>query len=118
TGVILDPDRASRLVATIEEQIPGLASVESRIRTTTTLLADVEALADRAQIKPLVLLRIDGQLLEATGALPTEKIDAWAGFLQAYATQFAPVIALRSFVQLQSPGITVVNAGQPQNALY
>ena len=119
TGVILDPDRADMLVEMVREQVPGLASVDSRIRTSSTLLADVESLAERAQIKPLVLLRVDGQLLEATGALPTEKIDAWAGFLQSYATQFAPVIALRSFVQLQSPGTTIVAGGeQPQNALY
>lgn len=119
TGVILDPDRANTLLEMVKEQVPGLASIDSQIRTSTTLLADVEGLADRAQIKPLVLLRIDGQLLEATGALPTEKIDAWAGFLQSYATQFAPIIALRSFVQLQSPGTTIVaGAEQPQNALY
>ncbi len=119
TGVILDPDRANTLVEMVKEQVPGLASVDSQIRTSTTLLADVEGLADRAQIKPLVLLRIDGQLLEATGALPTEKIDAWAGFLQSYARQFAPIIALRSFVQLQSPGTTIVaGAEQPQTALY
>lgn len=119
TGVILDPERAKALVDMVQEQVPGLASIDSQIRTSTTLLADVEALADRAQIKPLVLLRVDGQLLEATGALPTEKIDAWAGFLQSYATQFAPMIALRSFVQLQSPGATVVAGGQqPQTALY
>lgn len=120
TGVILDPERANTLLEMVKEQVPGLASVDSQIRTSTTLLADVEGLADRAQIKPLVLLRIDGQLIEATGALPTEKIDAWAGFLQSYATQYAPIIALRSFVQLQSPGTTIVAGGgqQPQTALY
>jgi hypothetical protein len=119
TGVILDPERAKALVDMVQDQVPGLASIDSQIRTSTTLLADVEALADRAQIKPLVLLRVDGQLLEATGALPTEKIDAWAGFLQSYATQFAPLIALRSFVQLQSPGATIVAGGQqPETALY
>lgn len=120
TGVILDPERANALVEMVREQVPGLASIESQIRTSPTLLAEVEALADRAQIKPLVLLRVDGQLIEASGALPTEKIDAWAGFLQAYASQFAPIIPLRSFVQLQSPGVTIeeAQAQQPPAALY
>jgi len=119
TGVILDPERATTLVEMIREQVPGLASVDSQIRTAPTLLAEVEALADRAQIKPLVLLRIDGPLIEASGALPTEKIDSWAGFLQSYATQFASIIPLRSFVQLQSPGVTVEAAAeQPKAALY
>ncbi|MDC9823038.1 EscD/YscD/HrpQ family type III secretion system periplasmic domain-containing protein [Devosia sp. ZB163] len=119
TGVILDPDRATSLVEMVREQVPGLASIDSQIRTAPTLLAEVEALADRAQIKPLVLLRIDGPLIEASGALPTEKIDSWAGFLQSYATQFASIIPLRSFVQLQSPGVTVEAAAeQPKAALY
>ncbi len=60
-----------------------------------TLLADVEGLADRAQIKPLVLLRIDGQLLERPAPCPPRRSTPRAGFLQSYATQFAPIIALR-----------------------
>ncbi|WP_378941108.1 type III secretion system inner membrane ring subunit SctD [Mesorhizobium sp. ANAO-SY3R2] len=103
TGTMLDADRHDQLTETIRERIIGIASITSQVRTGPSLLRDVQALAERAQILPLVLLRRDGELIEASGVIPIDKIDAWAGFLQAYSTQLAPIIALRSLVVLQDP---------------
>lgn len=103
TGVILDAERANALVAAVGEQVAGLASVTSEIRTARTLLADAQALSQRARTHPLLLLRLDGNLIEASGIMPADKIDSWVGFLQAYSSQLAGIIPLRSFVQLQNP---------------
>jgi hypothetical protein len=103
-GLILSDDDAQKFVGRIKEAVVGLNRVESRIRTARSLLDDIQKLSRTAQIDPYVLLRIDGSLIEATGLLPTEKIDAWIGFLTAYSRRFSKDIALRSFVQLQKPG--------------
>jgi type III secretion system YscD/HrpQ family protein len=108
-GTILNEDAAARFVQLVRERILGIARVDSRIKTARTLLADVQRLAQVSQISTWVLLRNDGDLIEANGAIPLEKIDAWVGFLQAYAGRFAKDIALRSYVQLQ--GINVTGAG-------
>jgi hypothetical protein len=61
-----------------------------------------------------VLLRLDGELIEANGILPIDKIDSWVGFLTSYSRRFSKEIALRSFVQLQKPDGSLVGApGQP-----
>ena len=104
TGVILDARRAKQFTDLVNEQIVGLSSLDARIRTAPTLLADAKALADRSQINPLVQLRLeDTKLIEASGVLPSDKIDSWVGFLQAYSSQFADILPLRSIVQLQNP---------------
>lgn len=118
TGVILDAARADALAATVRERVTGLAAVHSEIRTAPSLLADVQALSDRSRIHPLVLLRLDGHLIEASGLIPTDKIDSWVGFLQAYSSQFAAVIPLRSFVQLQNPDGTTTPLPPDGSGLY
>ncbi|MGQ3214490.1 MAG: FHA domain-containing protein [Shinella sp.] len=102
-GVMLDADRLNQLTETLKERVMGVASITSNVRTGASLLSDVQALAERSKIVPLVLLRRDNDLIEASGVIPTDKIDAWAGFLQAYSTQLAPIIPLRSLVFLQDP---------------
>lgn len=111
-GTILDPGRAAKIVDLVKDRIVGLSSVVSQIRTAPSLLADVQDLAKRSQIAPLVLLRLDGSLIEASGVIPTEKIDPWVGFLQAYSTQYAKLIPLRSLVRLQNPDGTFSPAPQ------
>ena len=103
SGIMLDADRLEQLVGTIRERILGISAITSQVRTGASLLQDVQALAERSQIVPFVLLRRDGELIEASGVIPLDKIDAWAGFLQAYSSQLAPIIALRSLVVLQDP---------------
>lgn len=102
-GIMLDSDRLEQLIGKLRERVMGVASITSNVRTGPSLLRDVQTLAERSKIVPLVLLRRDNDLIEASGVIPTDKIDAWAGFLQAYSTQLAPIIPLRSLVFLQDP---------------
>lgn len=113
-GLILDEAAAQRFVDRIKGAIAGLNLVESRIRTAKSLLDEVQKVARTAQIEQYVLLRLDGELIEANGILPIDKIDSWVGFLTSYSRRFSKEIALRSFVQLQKPDGSLVGApGQP-----
>lgn len=120
-GLILDDAAAQRFVDKIKGAVAGLRSVESRIRTAASLLDEVQKIARTAQIDQFVLLRLDSELIEASGILPVDKIDSWVGFLTSYSRRFSKDIALRSFVQLQSrdgslaaaPGQPVTIGGQP-----
>ncbi|MFT0891977.1 FHA domain-containing protein [Pseudochelatococcus sp. G4_1912] len=117
-GLIPDDAQAAQFISTIREGVLGVTSVESNLRTPTSLLADVEKLAQSSRIKPWVLFRFDQGVIEATGALPADEVDSWSGFLQVYARRFAPDVGLRSFVQLQdinvppSHAITIGAAAQ------
>src|SRR5262249_38311840 len=115
-GTVLNETRVTKFVELVKDRTLGIARLESRIKTAKTLLADVEKLAQVSQIQPWVLFREDGERIEASGALPIEKIDAWAGFLQSYARRFARDIGLRSFVQLQNISVTVADGNQRQAA--
>jgi hypothetical protein len=113
-GLILDEAAAQRFVDRIRGAIAGLNLVESRIRTAKSLLDEVQKVARSAQIEQYVLLRLDGELIEANGILPIDKIDSWVGFLTSYSRRFSKEIALRSFVQLQKADGSLVGApGQP-----
>ncbi|MFC0217417.1 FHA domain-containing protein [Pseudochelatococcus lubricantis] len=114
-GQIPDDREAETFVMTVRDAVPGVSSVDSRLRTPSTLLEQVNALADSSQIRPWVLLRLDDGVIEATGSVPVEKIDAWSGFLQVYARRFAADIGLRSFVRLQD--VTRVAAELPVPAI-
>jgi hypothetical protein len=107
-GVILNEANAKKFVDEIQGLVVGLKRIDSRIRTAKTLLDDIEKLARMSQIENLVIFRLDGELVEASGILPTDKIDSWVGFLQSYARRFGKDIALRSLVQLQNPNGTLV----------
>lgn len=100
-GVILSEQNANRFLDLVKDRMLGASRIESRIKTAKSLLGEAEKLATVSQIGGWVLLRNDGELIEATGAIPLEKVDAWLGFLQAYANRLAKVIGLRSYVQLQ-----------------
>jgi len=104
-GVILDQAAEAKFVELVKDRLIGVSKIESRIKTAKSLLADVERLAQVSQVSSWILLRNDRDLLEVTGAIPAEKIDAWLGFLQAYAKRYAKDIGLRSFVQLQGVGL-------------
>lgn len=100
TGVILDAKRATHLAELISQRVNGLSGITSLIRTGPSLLDDVISLAEKSKLRPWVQLRLDKDLIEASGIIPRQKIDAWAGFLQAYSSEFSDLIPLRSFVQL------------------
>jgi len=112
-GLILDEAAAQRFVEKMRGSIAGIKVVESKIRTARSLLDELQKLTRTAQIDQFVLLRVDGELIEATGIMPVDKIDSWVGFLTAYSRRFGKDIALRSFVQLQKPGGTEIAQGQP-----
>lgn len=101
-GLVLSDATARRFVSLVQNQVLGLTRVENRIRTAETLLGQVRDLARLSQIASFVIFRLDGELIEATGLLPTDRVDAWVGFLQAFAQRHASEIGLRSFVQLQT----------------
>lgn len=114
-GLVLDPTIAKSFIDLIRDNVLGLAQIESHIKTSVTLLQDIEKLARLSQISGLVLFHVNGNLVEATGAVPVDKVDAWVGFLQAYSQRFAKDISLRSFVQLQSEQIKVMGRDAPSN---
>lgn len=109
SGTMLDPDKAREITALIGREVIGLSGVRNALLTAETYLDRVEGLIDQAQLQDLVLLRLDGILIEATGLVPREKIDNWVGFIRAYSDDYADVIPLRSFVVLDDPE----NPGQP-----
>lgn len=115
-GVMLDDARAAAIVETVREGVPGLASITSKVRTGSAILKDVGALAERSQISSYILLRLDRDLIEVSGILPSDKVDAWVGFLQAYSSQFASLVPLRSFVYLE--GREAGGAAFPGTALF
>ncbi|MGV6871595.1 FHA domain-containing protein [Pseudochelatococcus sp. B33] len=115
-GLIPDDAQAGRFTALVKE-VPGVSEVHSSLRTPSSLLAEVEQLAQASQLKPWVLFRLDNGLIEATGALPAEEVDSWADFLQIYARRFAREIGLRSFVQLQGINVQASDASPTIGAI-
>lgn len=115
-GLIPDDAEAARFTALVDE-VPGVSEVQSRLRTPSSLLAEVEQLAQASQVKPWVLFRLDNGMIEATGSLPASEVNAWADFLQVYARRFARDIGLRSFVQLQNVNIQTNDASPAIGAI-
>lgn len=113
-GVVLNEETSTKFVELVRDRILGIARIDSRIKTSKMLLGEVEKLAQVSQIHQWVLLRDARDLIEANGAIPVEKIDAWAGFLQAYAKRFAKDIGLRSYVQLQNVSMAAAAPGRDQ----
>lgn len=103
-GVIIDNREADRISLLIRDQVIGLHSVESEIKTASHFLHAVRQLARRTRVGDTVFFRIDGSLIEASGVIPSEKIDIWAGFVEAYIRKYADHVPLRSYVQLAPAG--------------
>ena len=106
TGTVLDPAAADRLVESVETGVFGLASLRNEIRTADQILSELRDLADRAGLANLVIFRLDGLLVEATGIVPRDKMDNWVGLIGVYSSRFANDIPLRSFVTLDQPAAT------------
>jgi type III secretion system YscD/HrpQ family protein len=119
-GRILDDAKAERFVTLVHDGLTGLHAIESRIRTAKQLLDGVQKLAKSSGIHETTSFMLNGPVVEATGAIPPDKVDAWVGFLQAYSRRFAGDIQLKSMVQLvDERGQLVVdaNAGTPDSAI-
>lgn len=106
SGTVLDPAKAEKLVSNIETGVFGLASVTSELRTAEQILEELREIAGRAGLDGLVIFRLDGLVLEATGIVPRDKMDNWAGLIGVYSRRFAQDLPLRSFVTLDQPAAT------------
>lgn len=104
SGVVLSPSAAENFVARVRDGVPGVKSVVSQIRTADTLLEEVRRLAHLSQIDYRVIFHLKDDMVEANGVVPSGRIDAWVGFLQAFSRQFGKDISLRSYVQLHQEG--------------
>lgn len=114
-GRELDKTKVDELSALISQQVVGVAGVKSEVETAETVLTNVREIARRAKVGEGVLFRLapldgGGQLIEATGAIRNDQIDAWLGFLKSYATSIADIMALRSYVGIEGQTIVVNNA--------
>ena len=120
-GTVLDKAKVDEVSTLIAEQVLGVSAVRSEVRTAETFLEETLALATRSKIVDGVLFRLTsapggGQLIEATGAVRNDQVDAWLGFLKSYAAGIADTMALRSYVEIE--GRTVVIGGsdrEPQS---
>lgn len=113
-GVVLEKARVDEVSTLIADQVLGVSAVRSEVRTAETFLEETLALATRSKIVDGVLFRLTdapggGRLIEATGAVRNDQVDAWLGFLKAYAAAIADKLALRSYVEIE--GRTVVVDG-------
>ena len=104
SGTILDPDLAGRVTGLIRSEVFGIGGLDDQIRTARHILNEVQGLLDAARLRDLVIVRLDGLLIEATGVVTTDRIDSWVGFIQVYSRRYAEIIPLRSFVTLESTG--------------
>lgn len=102
-GTILDPTAAAKLVENIQTGVFGLASVTDNIRTADDIVTELGSITADAGLGDLVIFRLDGLVVEATGIVPRDKMDNWVGVMAVYSRRFASEIPLRSFVTLDQP---------------
>lgn len=108
-GTVLDPAAAGKLVENIQTGVFGLASVTDDIRTADDIVTELGSITSDAGLGDLVIFRLDGLVVEATGIVPRDKMDNWVGVMAVYSRRFASEIPLRSFVTLDQPA-TVTTA--------
>lgn len=101
-GRVLEPETAAALVSMIEDEVFGVAGIDDRIETAEDILAAVDAVLLQAGLSDVVIARLDGLLIETTGVIPNARAERWIGFVQTYATRYADILPLRSFVTLES----------------
>lgn len=102
-GTVLDPAAAGKLVENIQTGVFGLASVTDDIRTADDIVTELGNITADAGLGDLVIFRLDGLVVEATGIVPRDKMDNWVGVMAVYSRRFASEIPLRSFVTLDQP---------------
>jgi len=106
-GTMPDEKSVTDLLQLVKDTVGDAVPVRSSLKTYEDLLAEVIALGRKAQLSRTLHLKLDGTMIEADGSVPPAQLDAWAGFLQSYARQFAPILPLRSLVRQQKPDGTV-----------
>ncbi|MCL3883323.1 FHA domain-containing protein [Marivita sp. GX14005] len=116
SGKALSDSAVSDLADTILTQVLGVTAVRDDVRSASDILADAREMLDAARLDGPVILRLADGIAEATGVVPSAKVDNWVGFVSGYASRFAGDVPLRSFVALEGRGAPqpiVIAAGQP-----
>ena len=112
-GTILADEKANRFLGYLREEMSGISSLETNIKTAATYFEDVKKLAKRSAIGDTVLMRLADERIEASGVLSTDRLDHWIGFLQAYARRYADFLPLTSYVQLVNEEGRIVEESSP-----
>ncbi|EHS52676.1 hypothetical protein PDO_4654 [Rhizobium sp. PDO1-076] len=112
-GKILSDERAKRFFDYIDDEVQGISSVESKVKTASSYFKEVQDLVDRSGVNDTVILRLFDERIEASGLVVTNKIDGWIGFIHAYARHYADHIPLTSYVQVVNEQGTVVAKPAP-----
>lgn len=116
-GRVADAQTAQSLLEKVRMAAGDAIMIRSALRTDDELLREIEQLAARVQIDKAVQVRLIDGLIEADGTVEIAQLDAWVGFLQTYARQYADLIPLRSLVRLRQENGDVAEV-RPGDALY
>lgn len=100
-GAVPDEASADNIIQLVKDMVGDATTVRSEIKTHDELLKEVDDIARRAQVSNYVQFHLNEGTIEAEGAIAPDQLDAWAGFLQSYSTQFSRLIPLRSLVRAQ-----------------
>ncbi|MFP7674955.1 FHA domain-containing protein [Marivita sp. S0852] len=115
SGNELSDSAVSDLADTILTQVLGVTAVRDEVRSASDILAEAQDMLEAARLDGPVILRLTDGLAEATGVVPSSKVDNWVGFVSGYASRYAADVPLRSFVALEGRGAPqpiVIAAGQ------
>lgn len=113
SGTILSEADSKRFLNTIKHEVLGLSDIAYDVKTANTYFEEIKQLSARSGIDDTVLFLLDGERIEASGVVVTAKIDAWVGFIQAYARRYADFLPLTSYVQLVNEQGQVLAQGNP-----
>ncbi len=114
-GLIVDPNAAARIVELLRNQLSGPTDIDAtRLKTGADLVFEVTRMAREEGIGPNVMFTLTrNEFIEATGAVPSNQVNAWVSVLINYGDMFSDKLPLRSLVQLVATG----DAVRPSEAL-
>lgn len=111
TGMLLDDARLAEITETLSREVFGLAAISENVRSATDILEEANGLIENLRLRDLIILRINEDILEATGVVPVDKIDNWVGFVGSYSKTYVSEMPLRSYVSIEgkepSPPIVI-----------
>ncbi|GGA65076.1 hypothetical protein GCM10011385_18610 [Nitratireductor aestuarii] len=106
-GTMPEKQSVTDLLQLVKNTVGDSVPIRSSLKTYDDILGEVIALGRKAQLSRTLHFKLNGTLIEAEGSVPPAQLDSWAGFLQSYAQQFAPILPFRSLVRQQKPDGTV-----------